>query len=142
SQPRHRILHRHDGGVETIVVAQQAGAGLQNVAMERCFGQRKVVEGPERRVVFRRIRVDPAQQQPSEQREQQQYADGTQRQSHGGAAPCVAPARAVTGAPLYLPVSVLRNARIEATCSSVSVRSSWARPIARTASASVAALPS
>ena len=85
TQPSDRVLHRLHGLDERVVVAKQAGARLQNVAMEGSFGEREIVKGPERHRIGWFVRVDSTQQQPRQQREQQKHPESTRRDPHGSA---------------------------------------------------------
>ncbi len=85
TQPADRVLPRLHGLDEAVVIAKQAGARLQDVAMERGLGKREIVKGPERHRIGWRIRVDSAQQQPGEQREQQKHPEDTRQEPHGNA---------------------------------------------------------
>src|SRR6478672_6393898 len=47
TQPADRVLHCLYSPDEGVVVAKQAGARLQDVAMEGSLGKREIVKGPE-----------------------------------------------------------------------------------------------
>src|SRR6202008_1332287 len=66
TEPGPRVLHRLYRFGQGVVVAKQAGARLQDVAMERGLGKREIVKGLKRLRIVWRVRVDSAQQQPSE----------------------------------------------------------------------------
>jgi hypothetical protein len=66
TQPADRVLHRLHSFDEGVVIAKQAGARLQHVAMEGSLGKREIVKGPQRHRVGWCVRVDSAQQQPGE----------------------------------------------------------------------------
>ena len=85
TQPADRVLHRLHSLDEGVVVAKQAGARLQDVAMEGSLGKREIVKGPERHRIGWCVRVDSAQQQPGQQREQQKHPEGTRQEPHGSA---------------------------------------------------------
>ena len=85
TEPGDRVLHRLHGLDERVVVAKQAGARLQDVAVERGLGKREIVKGLERHRIGWCVRVDSAQQQPGEQREQQKHPEGTRQEPHGSA---------------------------------------------------------
>ena len=85
TKPRDRVLHRHHDFDEGVVVAKQAGARLQDITVEGGLGEREIVKGPERQRIGWCVRVDSAQQQPGEQREQQEHPEGTRPESHGSA---------------------------------------------------------
>ena len=53
--------------------------------MERGLGKREIVKGPERHRIGWCVRVNSAQQQPGQQREQQQHPEGTRQELHGSA---------------------------------------------------------
>ena len=73
TQPADSVLHRLHSADEGVVVAKQAGARLQDVAMEGSLRKCEIVKGPQRHRVGWCVRIDPAQQQPGEQREQQKH---------------------------------------------------------------------
>ena len=83
TKPGDRVLDRLYGLDEGVVVAKQAGARLQDVAMERGLGEREIVKGLERHRIGWCVRVNSAQQQPSEQREQQENPERTRQEPHG-----------------------------------------------------------
>ena len=66
--------------------------------MERGLGEREIVKGPERHCIGWSVRVDTAQQQPGEQREQQQHPRAPGKSLMG--APCLRRV-AEAGQPLY-----------------------------------------
>ena len=85
AEPGHHVLHRLYSFGEGVVVAKQAGARLQDVPMERGLGKREIVKGLKRHPIGWCVRVNSAQQQPSEQREQQKYPEGSGQEPHGSA---------------------------------------------------------
>ena len=89
---------RH-GGVDRIVVLEQAGPGQKHIAVQRGLGEGKIVEGLERRRILGRAGRDPAQQRPGQQREQQTRCSRAGQQSHWAAAFCDHPRGSVSGLP-------------------------------------------
>ena len=89
------VLHRLHRLGERIVVAQQTGTRLQDIAVERGLREGEVVERLERNRIRRGIAVDRAQEQPREQRKQQQRPDRSRPQPHGTAVPAAAAPAAI-----------------------------------------------
>jgi hypothetical protein len=56
---------------------------LQDIAVERGLGKREIVKGPKRHRIGWCVRVDSAQQEPCEQREQQEHPEGTRQEFSG-----------------------------------------------------------
>src|SRR5262249_23539835 len=88
TKPGDRVLHRLHVVDERIIVTQEAGTCLQEVAVEGGLGEREVVKGVLRLRLGWCVGVGSPQQQPREQRDQEEppYGTcGTRPESHGGA---------------------------------------------------------
>ena len=114
------------GGVDRIVVLEQASASQQHIAMQRGLGEGKIVEDPERRRILRGVGRDPANQEPGQQREQQTRCSRAGGSLIGAQSVCDDSPAGMMGLPRYVPVRVFRKATIAFVWSSVSTRSSWA----------------
>ena len=60
TEPNDRRIDLRHGGVDRIVVLQQAGPRHQHIAMQRGLGEGKIIEGPERRRILGGVGREPA----------------------------------------------------------------------------------